>query len=150
MTSDFTPAERFYSAFVSLVVVIILGAQLVVGLTFHGSSYWPIVSYPMYARAHYDGDRLKEFRLFAETGSGERIALDAEDFGYSFWIFRKNVHLAVLKGQTPGPLLAAACAREGGGISELVLEDLGYFITRDGLVHGTPEVVRRIPVDCPA
>ena len=48
----------------------------------------------------------------------------------------------------PQALVAEVCARHGDGIRELVLEDMGYSISRDGPVTGAPEELRRLPVSC--
>lgn len=147
--SDIASTGRLYRAFASLVIVTILGVQFVGGFGFRRAEFWPFLTYPMYASPRYDGDRFDEYQLFAETEDGERIALNAREFGYSYWLFRENAHAEVLRGRVPHAVLAEACARHGGGIRDLVLEDMGYFITRDGPVTGTPEELRRVSVSCP-
>lgn len=143
-----TPAARFYFAFVNIAIVVVLGAQTVVGFAYHHVHAWPIISYPMYSAARYDGQHLREYRLFAETGTGERVALNAEDYGYSYWIFRRNVHNVVGRGSVPVQFVAAVCSRLGDDVRELVLENSGYFITRTGPQAGPPEELQRVPVDC--
>lgn len=145
--SDVAPSGRLYRGFASLVIVTILGIQFVGGFGFPRAEFWPFLTYPMYAGPRYDGDRFNEYRLFAETEGGERIALLAEDFGYSYWLFRENAQQEVRRGRVPQVLLAQACARHGN-IRELVLEDVGYAISRTGPVAGAPEELGRIAVDC--
>jgi hypothetical protein len=147
MMSGIASADRPYMAFASLVIIAVLGIQTVVGFTFHRADYWPFVSYPMYSTANFDGQHLEDYRLLAETGSGDRVALNAEDFGYSFWVFRKNVHEAIRAGRLPASLVSAACDRHGD-LRELVLEDTGYFITRNGPESGPSREIARISVAC--
>ena len=146
--SDVVPSGRLYRGFASLVIVAILGVQFVGGFGFRRAEFWPFLTYPMYAGPRYDGDRFNEYQLFAETEGGERIALEAEDFGYSYWLFRENAQQEVRRGRVPQALVAQVCARHGDGIRELVLEDVGYSISRDGPVAGAPEELRRLPVSC--
>jgi hypothetical protein len=76
---------------ISALIAVILGTQLVVGFTYTRQAGWPIVAYPMYATARYDGDRFDEFKLYAVVRDGTKIEVDPGGLGMGYWIFRKNV-----------------------------------------------------------
>jgi hypothetical protein len=76
---------------VSALIVVILGTQFVVGFIDTGRRGWPIVAYPMYSTARYDGDRFDDFKVYAALKDGTKVEVNPGEVGMSYWIFHKNV-----------------------------------------------------------
>jgi hypothetical protein len=76
---------------VSAVIVVILGTQF--GLLFIETRQyaWPMVTYPMYSTARYDGDRFDDFKVYAALKDGTKVEVDPGELGMRYWIFQKNV-----------------------------------------------------------
>jgi hypothetical protein len=71
-------SARQQRAVLSIVIAAILGSQLVVGMVDTGRWGWPIMAYPMYKSAHFEGERLShEFDLFAVFQDGTRVKIPA-------------------------------------------------------------------------
>ena len=85
--------ERLGIPFVSGVIVIVLGAQLVAGLVDTGRWGWPIVAYPMYKTPHYENERvLHDFAVYAEFDDGMRLPIKREELGMqNLFLFESNV-----------------------------------------------------------
>jgi hypothetical protein len=77
---------------VSGIIVTILGLQIVAGFADTGRWGWPFVAYPMYKRAHYEGERFDHdltVRLVLRDASEHLVT--GPDLGLSFWLVEKRV-----------------------------------------------------------
>jgi hypothetical protein len=81
---------------ISALIGIILGTQLVAGFINTGRWGWPIIAYPMYSIARYDGDRLNNFKVYAVVRDGTKIEVDPGELGMGYWHFHYNVVTPVL------------------------------------------------------
>jgi hypothetical protein len=93
---------------VSVVVVAILGTQFALLFFEPRQRGWPMVTYPMYASARYDGDRFDDFKAYAVLKDGTKVEVDPGELGMPYWIFHKNVLL---------PLLSKDGDRERNGVA---------------------------------
>ena len=71
---------------VSLVIVGALGLQLVALLVRSGPWAFPFINYPMYADAHYLGDRVTaEHTVYALFADGSEAPISRAELGKSYW-----------------------------------------------------------------
>jgi hypothetical protein len=139
-------------ALTSVVIVVVLSLQALVGFSYTGVQAWPFMAYPMYRGAHYADERLRhDFTVYAELDDASEVVLTPEDLGLSWWTFRENVVHALYRDDRAvvQGLIDDHCRRTGQRIVGLRMEDLGYAVSRDGLVEGLPpEVIATMPVRC--
>jgi len=139
-------------AAISAIIVAILGTQFVAGFVDTGRWGWPIIAYPMYATAHFDGDRFDDYHVYAVLADGSRLRVDPEELGMSFWIFRRNVVNQVETGSLEGlaPIVERYCERGQARLKRFEVIDLGMAISATGLIKGLkPNVAAALDVACP-
>ena len=139
-------------AAISAVIVAILGSQLVAGFVDTGRWGWPIIAYPMYKTAHFDGERLDDYEVAAVLADGSRLRVDPEELGMSFWTFRQNVAMKIERGRLEAlaPTIERYCERSQRSLKRLELVDTGTAISASGLIQGLePKVAAAIDVVCP-
>lgn len=135
----------------SAFILVVLTLQAVVGLTYHGGSRWPFISYPMYAGARHEGDRLNDYTLMAVARDGIEQAVDPARLGMAFWIFRKNVVAPILIDGDASEIAAITgqiCEDAGRDLVRLVVYDTGIVVGRNGPVHETPAPRASIDISC--
>jgi hypothetical protein len=136
---------------VSAAIVVILGTQFVAGLVDPGRRTWPMIAYPMYRTAHYDGDRFDEYEVYAVLKDGTKLPIDRDDLGMSWWLFRNNVVRDIQSGQVEGltAMIDRYCDESKGALARLEVSDTGLAISAQGLVTGLePQVVAGLNVAC--
>ena len=84
-------SHRSRTTVISLAAAGVLIAQAVVvllplsGIRTH-TWYWPFIDYPMYAKPHYEGDRVKvSDPLVVRFADGSESEVDAASLGLNFW-----------------------------------------------------------------
>lgn len=135
------------SGFIGFVLV----AQAVVGLTYHGGTRWPFLSYPMYAEDHNRGDRIDNYSLTAHYRDGRTQVIETGELGLSFWIFRKNYITPIINGETAGlesGAMTLICDIYGTDIDRLEVSDIGVSVGQSGAVYGEPAFVASADVAC--
>lgn len=148
--------NRFWRMFVSTVVLIVLPTQLIASLIDTGRWGWPFITYPMYANAHYEGERLKyDVRAFAVLEDSSRIEIKREQLNmrqrWQFYLFQKHVWFPIRDGDKEllEPLIRKYCDLSNGKLVRLELEDLGIAVTKEGPVSGLkPNVFSPLNVSC--
>jgi hypothetical protein len=138
---------------ISGLIVTILGLQAYIGLTYHGSSRWPFTSYPMYATARQEGDRIGNYTLTAVLEDGRAVPLPDSELGIPFWILRKNVIMPILKEAFDNPeSLHPICAAlpDPEAAVRLDVYDIGITVERDGPRHGAPKRLGSTDLTCNA
>jgi hypothetical protein len=146
-------SARQQRAVVSIVIATILGTQLVLGMLNPGRWSWPIVAYPMYKDAHFEGERLRhQLDLFAVFEDGTRMKIMPEDLGLRVWPFINNVVDAIKFGRSQqlSWVIDYACQlRDGHRLTRFEVTDIGVTIARNGPVYGLePEVYASAEVTC--
>jgi hypothetical protein len=138
---------------VSVVVVVILLTQLVVGFVDTGRWGWPMLAYPMYKTAHFEGERLDhELTTYAVLADLSRVEIKRSDLGMGFWIYWYNVVQPIRHGNLDAlaGLVQHYCQEFDNQVSKLEVQDLGIAIGRDGPVEGLPpQVMFETEVSCP-
>jgi hypothetical protein len=138
---------------VSAIIVVILSVQAVAGFVDTGRWGWPLLAYPMYKKAHYEGDRLDvELTGYAVLPDATRVAIDRSDLNMDFWLYWYNVVTPIMHARADllQPVLRRYCEESDNQVVKLQLEDGGIAIGRDGPVTGLPvEVVAEMDVTCP-
>jgi hypothetical protein len=137
---------------VSTIIVVILSLQAGVGIVNTGVRAWPLVAYPMYKAAHFEGDRLDhDFNVSVILPNAEKAPITRDELNMSFWIFWKNVVVPIRSGRRDDlrPLIARYCDQQNGQVIKLRVEDVGTVIGRDGPVQGLPpEILAELEVAC--
>jgi hypothetical protein len=138
---------------VSAIIVAILAIQAAAGFVDTGRWGWPLIAYPMYRTAHYEGERLNhDVATYAVLADSSRVEIKRSDLGWSFWIYWYNVVRPVREGNLAAlqPVLRRYCEESDNQVTRLVVEDLGIAIGRDGPIEGlAPEIMYETDVTCP-
>jgi hypothetical protein len=144
--------EPYRFQLISLIIILVLGAQLVASFG-HANRFFPFMWYPMYAQAHFEGERINvEHRIYAVTRDGRRHYVDpASDLKIDFWRYERRFArpLRDHKLENIRPILAMVIDRYPT-FTELQVEDYPMIITKDGpmpVPRRTISVVRREDVD---
>jgi hypothetical protein len=137
---------------ISAIIVVILATQTVVGLVDTGKWGWPMLAYPMYKKAYFEGDRLNhDVSVYALLSDGTRTEIKRSDLDMSFWIFWYNVAtpIALHRADLLEPVVQLYCQEFSNQVTKLQVEDKGVAIGRDGPVEGLPpQVMSEIEVSC--
>lgn len=73
---------------ISIVIAAALFLQMTAVLLRTGPYGYPFINYPMYAAAHFEGERiLVEHRIYARFTDGTERAISREDVGGHYWIY---------------------------------------------------------------
>lgn len=74
--------------YLSLLIVGALGLQMSAVLLRSGPWAYPFINYPMYAAAHYEGERiLVEHRIYAVFTDGSERPITRADVGEHYWFY---------------------------------------------------------------
>jgi hypothetical protein len=137
---------------VSMIIVAILSVQAVAGFVDTGRWGWPLLAYPMYKWAHYEGERLRyDLTTYAVLADSTRVALDRSELNMDFWLYWYNVVTPIVHARLDllEPVLRPYCDEFDNQVVKLQLEDRGVAIGRDGPIDGLPvEVVAEMDVTC--
>jgi hypothetical protein len=137
---------------ISGVVVVILGTQTVVSIVGMGGAGWPMISYGMYTSLHYDGERLDhDYLVSAVLEDSSEIEINRDEIGMVFGPFQYNVFLPIKRNDRDAlaPIVRDLCRRWNNRIVALRARDLGFAITRQGVIDGLPPVeLGRVDVTC--
>jgi hypothetical protein len=137
---------------VSAVIVAILSAQLVAGFVDTGRWGWPILAYPMYETAHFEGERLDhELTTHAVLADSRRVEIKRSDLDMGFWIYWYNVVQPIRHADLDrlAGLIQHYCREYDNQLIRLEVQDLGIAIGRDGPVEGLPpQVLFATAVSC--
>ena len=136
---------------ISVFIAVILVTQFIVGIVNTGRWAWPMVAYPMYKTAHYDGERFDEYDLYAVLRDNSRIRIDPAELGMGYWIFRQNVLDGLLLDRVEplSPIIARYCDQSRGATMRLEVSDRGLAISSHGLVANLePQMLKVVHIRC--
>jgi hypothetical protein len=138
---------------VSVVVATILAAQAVISFTYTGGQTFPIVAYPMFKYAHYEGERLNDYRIYISADGAGGTLLSPKEMEISPWQYQNSITLRLINGE-PSPLAASvaakACAAGDAAAITIGVYDSGYTIRRDGPVSDAKKLMGAATYDCSA
>ncbi len=138
---------------ISVIVATILAAQVLVGFSYRGGQTFPVVAYPMYKTAHYEGERLNDYLVMVSADGGEEEALGPEAMEISPWLYQRSITAPIINGK-PSPLAAtvaqSACKAGGAQAITIAVYDSGYTILREGPVADPRKLIGSTTFDCSA
>jgi hypothetical protein len=144
--------EALTKILISAVIIVILATQAVAGFIDPGKWGWPMIAYPMYKKAHFEGERLNhDVNVYAQLSDGTRTEINRNDLGMDFWIFHYNVVGPIGQGRSEplAPLVQRYCRESDNQLIKFQVEDKGVAIGRDGPIEGLPpQLVSEIAVAC--
>jgi hypothetical protein len=74
------------------IIVVILATQAGVGFVNTGVRAWPLVAYPMYKTAHFEGERLDHaLNVYVILPNAEKAPITPSDLNMGFWLFLDHV-----------------------------------------------------------
>jgi hypothetical protein len=151
-----TRAETAYRFGVSVFVAAVLGAQAAtLWVTAQHAGYlrgklFPILEYPMYAPAHYEGERVTaSWLLEAVLSDGRSLAIPREQLQVDIFDFVRIVQSALQHDRAAtATLLGLVRERVPGAdrIREVRIKNYPVQLTRDGPKPLASEVVMTIPL----
>jgi hypothetical protein len=134
-------------------IAVVLGCQFIVGFTYHGGHGFPILSYPMFSKAHYEGERLNDLLVYASVDGGPETVFDPEALELSYPLYQKTVALPLTRGERRDlvlGLVARLCAGQPGAtVVKMTVADSGYYIAREGPVDVGRQVQGALDFACP-
>lgn len=145
MAMHFSVSERVRFSAISLIIIGVLAAQ-----TFSGfrktQRWWPFLAYPMYAEAHFEGERIAvNHRIYAVTSDGVRHYLHPEnDLKLYFWRHEGLARGAVQDDFEHNPL-PGLVKDLYPTVERIEIEDYPMVITRDGPAPAPTKIVKTIP-----
>lgn len=152
-TPDRRSREDLAKIAISIIVATILAAQVLIGFSYRGGQTFPMLAYPMYMRAHYEGERLNDYLAFVSIDGGEEKVLGPETLGISLLLYQKTIAAPIINGK-PSPLAAeiAQTTCQAGGAREITIAiyDSGYTIRRDGPVRDARKLMGSTTFECSA
>jgi len=138
---------------ISVVIATILTAQVLIGFSYRGGQTFPVIAYPMYMQAHYEGERLNDYLVFVSADGGEEQVLGPETMEISPWLYQRSITAPIIGGK-PSPLAATiartACETGGARAIRIAVYDSGYTIRRDGPVSDPRKLLGSTTFDCSA
>lgn len=147
-----TAADDVLKFVISAFVAVVLLGQLVVGFTYHASTFWPITSYPMYSVSVPEGGRFDDYTVQVVLEDGRRIQVVPDDVEMGYWIFRENVVLPAIREETEilRPFVARVCETYDAAVTRIEVFDIGVWTSWNGPVFGEPEQQQVLNVSCDA
>jgi hypothetical protein len=132
----------FYSA----AIVGVLVPQAIASFG-HSDRYFPFLWYPMYAKPHFEGERIDvEHRIYAVMPDGQRKLIDAAlDLDIDFWRYERRLARPLIAGDLHevGYLLKRIVGRYPT-LTAIEVHDYPVVITRDGPVPAPSRSVARV------
>ncbi|WP_203226105.1 hypothetical protein [Novosphingobium pentaromativorans] len=139
--------ELYRFRLLSLVIILVLGAQLIASFG-HANRFFPFMWYPMYATAHFDGERINvEHRIYAVAPDGSRHYVDpARDLRIDFWRYERRFARPLRDNKLDRitPILRMVVERYPA-FTELQVEDYPMIITKNGPQGASRQVIAVIP-----
>ena len=132
----------FYSAVIAFVLV----AQAIASFG-NSDRYFPFLWYPMYAKAHYEGERLDVgHKVYALTSDGVRHPVLAADLNIDFWRFERRFARPLRAGRADEIQgFLQTITKQYPSIVSLEVDDYPMIITRDGPKPAPLRTVATLP-----
>ena len=136
-----------------MIVATILAAQVLIGFSYRGGQTFPVVAYPMFMQAHYDGERLNDYLVYLSADGGEEMAVGPEAMELSGGLYYLLITAPIVKDK-PSPLAAVvarqACESSKARSIAISVYNSGYTIRRDGPVQDERRLMGTTTYDCSA
>ena len=145
--------EEWAKITVSVIVATILAAQVLIGFSYRGGQTFPVIAYPMYKIAHYEGERLNDYIAVVSADGGEEKPVGPEAMEISPWLYQKSITVPIMNG-SPSQLAASiaqtACRAGSAQAITIGVYDSGYTITRGGPVQDKKKLMGSTTFKCSA
>jgi hypothetical protein len=107
---------------------------------------WPFINYPMYHAAHYEGESINYYQVYAELEDGTEIAVYPEDLELNWWLFHRGIVASLLVEDEDGILFYAHMYEELHQTSIVAwrLENQPTVLKRGQTVQEAPQTVRHV------
>lgn len=153
---DNSRTQTSYRIGVSIFVTAVLGAQAATLLvtaqhaSFLRSKMFPILEYPMYAPAHYEGERVTaSWLLEGELADGKTVAIPREQLQVDIFDY-VNIVQSTLQHDRAATDVLTGLVRDhvpgAGLLHELRIKNYPVQLTRDGPRRISSEIVMTIPL----
>lgn len=137
--------HSLYRIAISVFVTAVLVGQSIVtfapifGESF-GMRFWPIISYAMYTRAHFEGDTVEVYELLEGTlRDGSIVEIPMESLGLGIWYYRNLVK--GLKKEDPVAIdMLIDRYRWGDELTEIRIKSYPLMVTRNGPAEKPSEI----------
>lgn len=139
---ELTRQQRIRFGLLSVLIIGVLFAQTVSGFR-KTYKWWPFLAYPMYAEAHFEGERIKvNHRIYAVTSDGVRHYLDPEaQLKLGFWRYDGLARWLVAGRLRDTAGMLAIIKSLYPTIQKIEVEDFPMIITRNGPAPAPRKIV---------
>lgn len=137
--------ERLRFSLITLLIVGVLVVQTISGFR-RTYKWWPFLSYPMYADAHFEGERIEvSHRIYAVTPDGVRHYLDPDtDLKIGFWRYEKFARQIGVNHLERNAATLSAIRSMYPTLTEIQIEDYPMIITKNGPAPAPRQVINTI------
>ncbi|MGF1480881.1 MAG: hypothetical protein ACFB4I_15580 [Cyanophyceae cyanobacterium] len=157
--TDKTNFNKLVSLPISLVILLVLSFQALADLkkacpeaqswcSRLGSDpyFYPFLTYPMYSRRYYEGDKIEQYVLLGLLSDSSQVTILPEDLGMGFWLFQKNVIKAVIENDSEqiAQFVEQYQNTHNKTLTGLQLENHPLVLSRDSVSPGEPTVLKSI------
>lgn len=143
--------HRLYVVTVSgfIAAVLLLQAWATFGPVVGGGSgfrFWPIVSYAMYTRAHYDGETVDVHEFIEGTlRDGSIVDISMESLKLDVWFYRNLIRELKENDPTAVAVLVER-QRNGRDLVEIRFKSYPLMVTRNGPAEKPSEVLYQMKI----
>ena len=147
MLEDFRNRLLRVTATGIVIVILLLQGSTIVFMALGkpmGTWYWPIIDYPMYSAARYEGERINAYyNIDVVLKDGSLIAVTADDVGLNFWKFL-YIGDGIKRSRKQSAELLIALHPDGENITEIRVYGLPYVLGKDGMYEAEPKLLNSI------
>lgn len=133
----------------SLIILFCLALQSFA--VFHPVSprLWPFLDYPMYNRAHYQGEAVNRYVVFGVFADASEARILPEDLDLDFWKFEYGPVPMLRRGDVESlkPYAQLYNARQNKKLVRFRLENHPFTLSDQGVRAVTPQVVNSVSLD---
>jgi hypothetical protein len=134
---DTSRSARLLRLLVSAFICAILLGQFLIGFGYHGGRSFPILSYPMFSRPHFEGERLNNYLIYASADGGPEQAYGPERLEIGYTLYQAMIAGPLVRNRPTDMLrhlAASVCESQAAEVVTLNAYDSGIHITRAGPV----------------
>lgn len=108
-------------------------------------SFWPFMTYPMYERAHYEGDRWHQPHLFGILEDYSEVEIQAEEMGAQYVVYAHFLYALQTDDQARlEKYVQVYQDRSNQKLIGLRLEHHSFELSKQGFLAAPPKVVKEL------
>ncbi len=111
---------------------------------------WPIINYPMYSSAHYNGDQIPRYRVVGILDDATERPISAQDLGINPWHFLKGFVKAGLLADNQAlthDFVELYQTRHGKPLSRVRVENHPLIFSNSRVKTGPIEIVKMVQIE---